>query len=140
MTQAERIEIEALLCRAAQTLLAMPDARPGGFRSFWPDIVRKASESFGTDAMRDRFEVGARPTPTAQDIDELDRVLEAVLKLTPLSRRIVWARALHADWNWIVLRLRWTGHNRDKRTWQRRYDRALNFLVAEMSQMSHIPG
>ena len=76
---------------AAATLALLPNPRPGGFRSCMPETVREHVESFGTEAARQKFDEKARPIPTAEAIDELDKTLAWCLRLNEKERKILWA-------------------------------------------------
>lgn len=84
----------AALERAGQTLLSLPiaGARPAGFRSNMPEIVRQVAEAYGADPEE------MRPaTPSARAISEMDEALNWV-SLIPqdkfVLRRVIQCRAL----------------------------------------------
>ncbi len=98
----------ALLEAAGRTLMsaAVRGLRPGGVRSFWPEILRSAEEIASADVLPARG-----PTPSAGAITAMDTA-HAWIRLIPLDpprpgacerhsphggamlRRIVWARSL----------------------------------------------
>ena len=80
-TIAERVE------EAMETLKRLPGERPIGFRSTWPDIVRKAVEAYGYNAPEVRL-----PPPDNQRIDQALEVLDWMLWLRPKEIRLIFAR------------------------------------------------
>jgi hypothetical protein len=86
--------VAAVLERAGQTLLCLPiaGARPSGYRSNMPDIVREVTEAYGYSD-----EMVRPPVPSPAAISEMDRVLGWV-SLIPqerfVIRRVVQCRAL----------------------------------------------
>lgn len=86
--------VAAALERAGRTLLSLPitGARPSGYRSNMPEIVREVTEAYGYSE-----EMARPPVPSPAAVSEMDRVLGWV-SLIPqdkfVIRRVVQCRAL----------------------------------------------
>lgn len=86
--------VAAALERAGRTLLSLPitGARPAGFRSNMPEVVRDITEAYGYND-----EMIRAPAPSPRAISEMDQVLGWV-SLIPVDkfviRRVVQCRAL----------------------------------------------
>ena len=108
-TVAERVE------EAMETLKHLPGERPIGFRSTWPDIVRKAVEAYGYNAPEVRL-----PPPDNQRIDRALEVLDWMLWLRPKEIRLIFARGQGTPWRQLERRL-----NRERSTLHRWWTAAL---------------
>ena len=114
------IDIANLFDEAFITLMAQASAKPKGFRSSMPDVVRDWQEAYGYN------KVEVRVIPSDRAITALDRCLAWTMQLEPRDRTIVWARASHrVPWKAIAKRL-----NRSEASVRRYYQLAL-YQVAE---------
>ena len=81
--------------QAVDTLQRLPAGTatlPAGTRSAWPEMVRKSRFTAG------RTRKGSRALPSAEAIDDLDRLAMLFWKLTPRRRQLLWARACRIRW------------------------------------------
>ena len=82
--------LAARLERAVDTLQRLPAGtatQPAGTRSAWPEMIRKSR--FTVERTRQE----SRALPSAEAIDDLDRLAMLLWKLTPRHRQLLWARA-----------------------------------------------
>ena len=96
-------ELVIRLERAAETVQRLPrdaSTAPAGMRSAWPEMVRKS---------RFTIEVTRRavpPRPSAEAIDDLDRLAVLLWNLAPRQRQLLWARACRIRWAELCRRQR----------------------------------
>lgn len=108
--------VKALFDEAIHTLRRLPPAeRPMRARVSWDEL------GLGVDRPAGRGVAASRGlAPGAAEISRLDLALEISLKLDPLHRRIIWARAEGRLWKVIAGDL-----NLDRTTCWRHWQRAL---------------
>ena len=107
--------------QAVDTLQRLPAGTatlPAGTRSAWPEMVRKSRFTAG------RTRKGSRALPSAEAIDDLDRLAMLFWKLTPRHRQLLWARACRIRWAELCQRQR-----RSRTTLARDYRLALMALA-----------
>jgi hypothetical protein len=93
-------EIEARFEEAASVLRRLPDPRPMGYFSTWPQVVRSAAEAYGWEPARTM-----RVPPTPQAISRMEECFSWLLWLDPDDARIVWLRAEGLRWKPICYRM-----------------------------------
>lgn len=89
--------------QAVDTLQRLPAGTatlPAGTRSAWPEMVRKSRFTAG------RTRKGSSALPSAEAIDDLDRLAMLFWKLTPRHRQLLWARACRIRWAELCQRQR----------------------------------
>lgn len=94
------VEIEDRFEEAASVLRRLPDPRPMGYFSAWPQVVRSAAESYGWEPGRTM-----RVPPTPQGISRMEECFGWLLWLEPDDARIVWLRAEGLRWKPICYRM-----------------------------------
>ena len=107
--------------RAVDTLQLLPAGTatmPAGTRSAWPEMIRKSRFTAG------RTRNDSRALPSAEAIDDLDRLAMLFWKLTPRHRQLLWARACRIRWAELCQRQR-----RSRTTLARDYRLALMALA-----------
>ena len=107
--------------QAVDTLQRLPAGTatlPTGTRSAWLEMVRKSRFTAG------RTRKGSRALPSAEAIDDLDRLAMLFWKLTPRHRQLLWARACRIRWTELCQRQR-----RSRTTLARDYRLALMALA-----------
>ena len=88
---------------AVDTLQRLPAGtatQPAGTRSAWPEMIRKSR--FTVERTRQE----SRAPPSAEAIDDLDRLAMLLWKLTPRHRQLLWARACRIRWAELCRRQR----------------------------------
>ncbi|WP_372095851.1 DUF6362 family protein [Tistrella mobilis] len=109
--------VKALFDEAAQTLRRLPPAeRPQRARISWDDLGVGSGRPMGGR----REAEGRGLAPDAGQISRLDLALEISLRLEPVHRRIIWARAEGRLWKVIAGDL-----GLDRTTCWRHWQRAL---------------
>ena len=89
--------------RAVDTLQRLPAGTatlPAGTRSAWPEMVRKSRFTEGKTSS------SSRALPSAEAIDDLDRLAMLFWELTPRHRQLLWARACRIRWAELCQRQR----------------------------------
>ena len=112
----------ARLERAVDTLQRLPAGTatlPAGTRSAWPEMIRKSR--FTVERTRQE----SRALPSAEAIDDLDRLAMLFWKLAPRHRQLLWARACRIRWAELCRRQR-----RSRTTLARDHRLALMALAA----------
>lgn len=94
------VEIENRFEEAASVLRRLPDPRPMGYFSTWPQVVRSAVEAYGWEPAR-----SMRVPPTPQAISHMEECFAWLLWLDPDDARIVWLRAEGMRWKPICYRM-----------------------------------
>lgn len=84
---------EIMLEEAVDTLKRLPNQRIKAKLTSWPEIVQKSAEHY---ASTPNFIKPAAPEPSA--IDRLDFVLDALVTVNDVERRLLWARASKISW------------------------------------------
>ena len=95
--------LAARLERAVDTLQRLPAAAsslPAGTRSAWPDMIRRSRFTI------ERTRRAGRAVPSAEAIDDLDRLTVLFWDLTPRQRQLLWARACRIRWAELCRRQR----------------------------------
>ena len=95
--------LAARLERAVDTLQRLPAAAsslPAGTRSAWPDMIRRSRFAI------ERTRRAGRAVPSAEAIDDLDRLAVLFWDLTPRQRQLLWARACLIRWAELCRRQR----------------------------------
>ena len=95
--------LAARLERAVDTLQRLPAAAsslPAGTRSAWPDMIRRSRFAI------ERTRRAGRAVPSAEAIDDLDRLAVLFWDLTPRQRQLLWARACRIRWAELCRRQR----------------------------------
>ncbi|MEC8091707.1 MAG: DUF6362 family protein [Pseudomonadota bacterium] len=95
--------LAARLERAVDTLQRLPAAAsslPAGTRSAWPDMIRRSRFAI------ERTWRAGRAVPSAEAIDDLDRLAVLFWDLTPRQRQLLWARACRIRWAKLCRRQR----------------------------------
>ena len=95
--------LAARLERAVDTLQRLPAGtatQPAGTRSAWPEMIRKSR------FIVERTRQESRAPPSAEAIDDLDRLAMLLWKLTPRHRQLLWARACRVRWAELCRRQR----------------------------------
>ncbi|MEC8146199.1 MAG: DUF6362 family protein [Pseudomonadota bacterium] len=95
--------LAARLERAVDTLQRLPAAAsslPAGTRSAWPDMIRRSRFAI------ERTRRAGRAVPSAEAIDDLDRLAVLFWDLTPRQRQLLWARACRIRWAKLCRRQR----------------------------------
>ena len=95
--------LAARLERAVDTLQRLPAGtatQPAGTRSAWPEMIRKSR------FIVERTRQESRSPPSAEAIDDLDRLAMLLWKLTPRHRQLLWARACRIRWAELCRRQR----------------------------------
>jgi hypothetical protein len=94
-------EVDAMLRRAAVTFVRLPgSAWPAGYRSFWPDVVRSAAESYGAQAAE-----MPRLIPSATDISLADSVQRLIAGLNERMAKVIVCRMARLPFAVIATRL-----------------------------------
>ncbi len=97
-------DVLADLMLAGRALKHLPPERLDRAVTWWPSIVRDASEAYGYHAA-----VAPRLRATLDEINALDRVLDAAWVLDGSERRLVLARAMGFSWRRIMRQRRRRG-------------------------------
>ena len=87
--------LAARLKRAVDTPQHFPvgtATQPAGTRSAWPEMIRKSR--FNVEQTRQESKV----LPSAEAIEDLDRLAMLLWKLTTRHRQLVWAHAWRVRW------------------------------------------
>ena len=102
-----------------QRLTAGTATLPAGTRSAWPEMIRKSRFTV------ERTRKESKALPSAEAIDDLDRLAMLFWKLAPRHRQLLWARACRIRWAELCRRQR-----RSRTTLARDHRLALMALAA----------
>jgi len=108
-------DVAARFAEASDVSRRLPSARPQGYVTFWPTIIRKDDDLVAND---DLPRLHSPPSPAAQE-----RMLEAcrwTLWLEEEQRHLIWMRADQHEWKTICRRF-----GCDRTTAWRRWQKAL---------------
>ena len=87
---------------------------------------------FGSEAARQSLESSTRLQPSRADVDDLDSILAASLRLSIRDRRVLWGRATGAQWRAIQRMLHSRGNYASIRTVQRWHRDAVLRVAKEL--------
>lgn len=125
--------IEARLKDAGMVLFSLPSkGGPSPLRAQWPaEIVHDPAEAYGWHAAETR-----PPVPSSKRIDDMNIVLDWIMKLQAKPRKIVSARML-----WCPIRDRpinnWTAIARNVRSNRRQVKRVYNVAVDRLVRIAN---
>lgn len=87
--------IEDRLESATDVFRALPDVRPQGFFSAWPDYLHSFADQVGQEPRL------RRPRPSLRQITEADEALLWLRWLNPADARLLWLRANRRPWKLV---------------------------------------
>lgn len=119
--------VKARLQEAAATLKRLKVSRhdfPDSQVTWWPDVVRAASEAYGYDKTHT-----ARSAPSPGAIDRMEEVLGWLLWLDNGYQKLVWARAERITWRQLE-----TADGRSRETLRKEHDAALAVIVERLAE------
>lgn len=90
---------EMLLYEAVYTIRNLPGARLRQKLTSWPDTIPAGIKAIAALPHQPLY---IRPSP--QSISNLDRMLDALMKVKETERRILWARASNVTWKKLCAR------------------------------------
>ncbi|MBR1399044.1 MAG: hypothetical protein IJ564_02570 [Alphaproteobacteria bacterium] len=77
----------------------LPSVKPAGYKTAWPDIIYTEIEILQQDKKTIRL------LPTPEQLTRLDEVLDWIVVLTEVERKLIWLRANHEPWRDVCFKL-----------------------------------